>query len=125
MEANSKFDRRKLAGADLAKFVEDDSAGKRSVIIELAGDTPQVQFAESAAEGGSPRPFSALPIDEESVREHMDRLERQLTKLVDHKPVRLDVAQAFVVELAPEQLRAVTLLEEVGLVRPNRTHRVG
>ena len=37
---------------------------------------------------------------------------------------RLNTARAFVVKVRPEQLRAISRLPLVGVIRPNRTHRV-
>jgi len=63
-----------------------------------------------------------LPFDEDTERHHMDRLESELRKLIGDSFVRLDMAQAFVIDVTPEQLRAVAKLAKTGCIRPNRTH---
>jgi hypothetical protein len=57
--------------------------------------------------------------------QHMDLLENGLKRLgLDRELVRLNVAQAFVLDVTPGQLRRILALPLVGRVRPNRTHRV-
>lgn len=119
-----QFDSERVLDPELAKFAEQDSADKASVIVELSFESPQVELAESRGDEDLSRPFAALPIDEQVERQRMDRLESELESLGIGQMVRLDTAQAFVVEVTPAQLRAITLLAETGLVRPNRTHHV-
>ena len=124
MAGKHRFDSRKLVDPELAEFAEQGSTGRLSVIVELASEPPQVVLADRGSIEDSGRPYAAPPIDEDALRQQMDTLETELKRLTAEPLVRLDVAQAFVVELSPEQLRAVSLLSETGCVRLNRTHHV-
>lgn len=123
--ANKKprFDSDKLLDPSLADFAEQDSSERVSVIVELALPPSQVELANQSADEGL-APYAVLPFDVDAERRGMDRLEAELRKLGQDQFVRLDVAQAFVVDLNSEQLRAVTQLAEAGCIRPNRTHQV-
>ncbi len=56
----------------------------------------------------------------------MDDLEKEIRRLkLAQDPVRLDSAEAFVLEVTPEQLQKLARCELVGRVRPNREHHAG
>jgi hypothetical protein len=55
----------------------------------------------------------------------MTKLERELKTMgLGRGLVRLNQAQAFVVHVSPEQLRALSESPLVGVIRPNRIHRM-
>ena len=120
-----KIDSSKISDPELLKFAGQDTASKVSVIVELSIEHAPIELADPDPNSGLVRPYEALPIDEAAECQRMDRLERELKKLVTSETVRLDTAQAFVVDLTPSQLRAVLRLTDVGCVRPNRTHHTG
>lgn len=122
MEDNPRVDAKKLLDADLVEFAEQESMATRSVIVEVALPPPQVELTERESDGGQVRPLQVQAFDEDACRHAMAKLEGELRRLVSDKFVRLDSAQAFVVELNPAQLRELTLLSDTGVVRPNRTH---
>lgn len=121
MATTPEFDAQKIPDRELASFAEQGSAEATSVIVEITGEPPQVELAESL-HGAPSQPAEVIGFDPEAERQKMDRLQRQLTELGATELVRLDAAQAFVVDLTPGQLRAVSLLSETGCIRPNRTH---
>jgi hypothetical protein len=125
MAKTPDYDASKLAAAELADFAQRKGADTQSVLIELAVEEPPVKFTDRASDGDPRRPWLAEPLDEDAVMAKMDALQQELARLVGPKFVRLDIAQAFVVNVTPEQLRAVTRLHDVGCVRPNRTHQIG
>ena len=56
----------------------------------------------------------------------MDDLAKEIKRLkLAQDPVRLDSAEAFALEVTPEQLLKLCNSELVGRVRPNREHHVG
>lgn len=122
MAHNPKLGTEKTLDAELAKFASQDSKTTVSVIVEMALPPSQVELTDAGPGKGPVRPRVALPADESSWRDGMDALERQLRQLFGAAPVRLDPAQAFVVELTPDQLRTVMRLAEAGTIRPNRRH---
>lgn len=116
----------KIVDADLRAFAEhgglDDHA---SVIVEL-GQTPTVRPGESSSgwfeNSGYRVPIEDLEgFDDES--SGMDELEKALQGLdLAGTPVRLDSSQAFVLQVTPDQLKAIADLDLVGPIRPNRRH---
>jgi len=121
MADNPKPGTEKILDAELAKFASQDSRATVSVIVEIALPPSQVELTDAGPGKGPVRPRVALPADERW-RDGMDALERELRQLVGEAPVRLDPAQAFVVELTADQLRTVIRLAEAGTIRPNRRH---
>jgi len=121
---NPEFNQQKILDPELIKFAEQDEKNTVSVIIETPVEQAQVELTETRPDGDTFAPFAALPVDEEAERQKMDQLENELKKLGADILVRLDTAQAFVVDLTPSQLRTVSLLGNVGYIRPNRTHRI-
>jgi|GEM_PF-4028515 len=116
----------KIEFAELRDFALGKSRSRRrSVIIELGGPVPEVTLRKptrSFWNGGRPeiRSFG----DGSGQAEAMDRLEKGLSELgLANELVRLDAAQAFVASVTPVQLRAITGMPLVGVIRPNRTHR--
>lgn len=116
----------KIVEQDLRSFARsDDNAECRSVIVEL--NVPPARLEMQSGRRVPHRRSTKLdpneiPRDEKGA---MDDLENKLHALgVTRNVTRLDVAQAFVVDLSPDQLRSVASLPAVGTIRPNRTHRV-
>jgi hypothetical protein len=122
---NPKFDQQKILDPELVKFAEQDKEDTVSVIIELPVEQAQIELTETRPNEDIFVPFATLPIDEDTERQKMDQLESELKKLGVDNLIRLDTAWAFVVDLTPSQLRAVSLLANTGYVRLNRTHRIG
>jgi hypothetical protein len=116
----------KIVDADLRSFVEHGGLDDRaSVIVELS-QTPTVRPGESSSgwfeNTGYRVPIEALEgFDDEG--SGMDELEKALQGLdLAATPVRLDSAQAFVLQVTPDQLKAIADMELVGPIRPNRRH---
>lgn len=124
MPQQPELNQEKLTSSELKSFATQGEAHDTvSVIVELG--IPPAKLA--------PRPHGKLPPpnDEDNLENFteedrlMDQLEEELAHLdLAEKPVRLNLAQAFVIELTPEQLRAVSQLPLAGIIRPNRTHQV-
>jgi hypothetical protein len=116
----------KIADPELRIFAEDDEAPARSVIIEIKPVPLDLSFERKSS---SPRGFRqpiANPnqVVSQGEKQAMDKLEGELTALGLGKDlVRLDTASAFVAKVSPEQLREISSLPLVGIIRPNRTHR--
>ncbi|QEH37612.1 hypothetical protein OJF2_62030 [Aquisphaera giovannonii] len=125
----SELDPSKIDLGELRNFAAASGASRRSVIVELGGQLLKVSAR---------RPSGVLPrkgeADAAVLRagagqgpgrsEDMDRLQEALGSLgLGREAVRLDAAEAFVVTVTPGQLREITRLPLVGVVRPNRTHR--
>jgi hypothetical protein len=116
----------KIDDADLRSFAEHgDPTDHASVIVEL-GQTPTVRPGEATGgwfgDSGYRVPIEALEgFDEEG--SGMDELEKALQGLeLAATPVRLDSAQAFVLKVTPDQLKAIADWDLVGPIRPNRRH---
>lgn len=122
METNHNYDP-KILDPDLIKFAEQTSTGTVSVIVELSIENTPIELTGS--QGNEGRPYESAKVDGHAERQKMDRLEFELKRLAAGGLVRLNTAQAFVVDLTPDQLRAVSLLAETECVRPNRTHQIG
>lgn len=118
--------RGKIQEPDLHLFAEEgDVQDRRSVIVELKAPPAQLAM-NNQTRHRSTRTYKEL-IPEESqantrVRADMDQLEHKLCSLGLSQPVRLDLAQAFVVNVTPEQLRKIASLESVDAIRPNHIH---
>jgi hypothetical protein len=122
------YPERKLGSPDLVEFASASSgAGTRSVIVELASPP---RAAPRSTEPHHPRPqakghareAALVPDDDRAAR--LDRLGKELDTLGLDEPVRIDSAEAFVVDVTPDQLRALARCPLSGVIRPNRTHRV-
>ena len=100
----------------------------RSVIVELNLMGLNMNAEPIALGDHSARRLVPAELDADAARrekEGMDSLERELTSLGLGKDlVRLNTASAFVVKVSPEQLRTVSTIPLVGVVRPNRMHSV-
>jgi hypothetical protein len=118
----------KIEELDLRRFAKgNDTDDRRSVIVEL--QAPPVRL-RAGASSKSPRSYDRqiLPAETEAQAHEsdaMDRLEAELHSLGLVRDVkRLDVAQAFVANASPEQLRSIASLPLVGAIRHNKTRRV-
>ena len=68
----------------------------------------------------------SLPSKSGIPKSPMDDLAKEIKRLkLAQDPVRLDSAEAFALEVTPEQLLKLCSSELVGRVRPNREHHVG
>jgi hypothetical protein len=118
----------KIPDPELRCFAEGGGPDEpRSVLVELVMDPapivprgrvprPRMQPSERPTPGGL--------LDIEGHADSMLRLETELRSLgLGDELVRLSVAQAFAVCATPAQLRALSRLPLVGVIRPNRTHR--
>lgn len=73
-----------------------------------------------------PANSKSLPQKPSFLKSPMDDLAQEIKRLkLAQDPVRLDSAEAFVLEVTPEQLQKLARSELVGRVRPNREHHVG
>ena len=123
----SDLETAKIEQPELREFAatENDSV-RRSVIVELGGPAPKVTLSKpskSLTPWAAARPEILDFGDDSGQAEAMNRLEHELSELgLARKPVRLDSAQSFVVNVTPEQLRAISSLPLVGIIRPNREH---
>jgi hypothetical protein len=116
----------KIQDDSLQSFAALPGGERQSVIAEL--DAPVSSLPRNM--GGKVPPAKSVKCGGDQAAEitqHaqlMDQLEQQLVSIVRKKPVRLNAAEAFVLNVSPDELRAVCELGLVGAVRPNRTHRV-
>jgi hypothetical protein len=114
----------KITDPDLRVFAENaDQRGIRSVIVELKAMPFEVVRRPHTRRGDPLRyaiELSAPQLGDE--KDQMDQLEQELSQLGIDDPTRLNTASAFVVNVSPRQLRAVSTLPLVGVIRPNRTH---
>jgi hypothetical protein len=118
------FDLSKIQSEKLREFAREGSNERMSVLIELAAAPPQVRVGERSWGKGSARPMEFEPPDEASVRVRMDQMFHRLADILGEQPVRFEMAEAFVADVTPEQLRQISRLAHVGDIRPNRTHRI-
>ena len=117
----------KILDPELLRFADADAAAHpRSVIVELdAGPAHLTPRRLHAPPRRALDRAKAAPRTQSSrVRRDMTRLQKKLSDLGVQRVVRLDSAQAFVVEVQPAALRAISEMPLVGTIRPNRTHRV-
>ena len=96
------------------------------MIVELNA-TPLELPVDRSQRSGLPRMRFSIPADASQVNEEhqaMDKLEKELAALgLGNDLVRLNTASAFVVKVSSDQLRAISTLPLVGVIRPNRRHR--
>jgi hypothetical protein len=105
---------------------EADAAVRISVIVEARmPDTGRVTI-QSRPDGLSSRPAvvdsDACAVDPGTALQAIQRLVCSME--LEAQPVVLERGHALVVSLRPDQLLAVAELPEVGIIRPNRSHRV-
>jgi len=125
----NEFDASKLAEARLRDFAASENPEDVcSIIVELATIPTEVMPIEKR----SPRPpWKLQPVDTISqdsadrseCARLMDEYENQLQSLpLRTKPVRLNMAEAFVVSVTPAELRIISRWPMTGTIRLNRTH---
>jgi hypothetical protein len=119
----------KVPDPELQRFAEaPDSAGLRSVIVEIESGPPEFAPRDNVLRPRVPdggRRGSSDGGSGGGSGESLESLERQLIALgLAANLVRLTAAQAFVVNVSPSQLCALSAMPLVGVIRPNRTHRV-
>jgi hypothetical protein len=118
----------KIADPELRTFANADADGdSRTVIVELS--LPPVAFPQERTprpRGPSTGRAAQLDVDSSVGGDaEMTKLERELKKMgLGRDLVRLNQAQAFVVNVSPGQLRALSESPLVGAIRPNRIHRM-
>jgi hypothetical protein len=129
------FDSRKIVDPALRDFAASNQSNeRRSIIVELGVPPAQVAVRPTRTPDGrqtipEPRTSGRLVpgslADIEGYAAFMDKLEEGIIGLgLAEKPVRLDAAQAFVMNVTPAQLRAISRWPLVGPIRPNRTHYI-
>jgi hypothetical protein len=124
IEMNPKYDTKKILDSELVKFAESYTNKRISVVVEIFVEPPQVELTKTGIDADTVRPLKTLPIDVNTERQRMDKMEIELKKLIVGEVVRLETAQAFVADLTPDELCAVSLLPDTGYLRPNRKHQV-
>lgn len=118
----------KIQDDDLRSFAESDDTDRRETVIVEVESTPKVRPPASTDHWRDPSSYryaiEAMESDEEGqAAGSMDRLQRHFRELdLPDEPVRLDTAQAFVLDVTPGQLRQISEWSDVGPIRPNRTH---
>jgi hypothetical protein len=123
------FDPDKIPDPSLRSFAErGDSDEPRSIIVELGMEPVALPSRELSSRPHVPPPARCESRDLINIEGHADsmrQLECELNALgLGGDLVRLNAAQAFVVNTNAAQLRALSRLPLVGVIRPNRTHRV-
>jgi hypothetical protein len=124
--------REKIPDTDLRDFVKAGGHnGRRSVIVELGVDPVPIEPRDPLGPPMIPAPRKDQVasrddlINIEGNAASMKQLEDELVSLgLGRDLVRLEAAQAFVLTVTPDDLRAVARLPLVGVIRPNRVHRV-
>jgi len=122
-------DASKIPDPELRDFVQaEESDEPRSVIVELEMGPPDLAPRQTVPRPRVPGRDRVAPFDLAKTEGHdgaMNQLERELLALgLAQDLVRLNAAQAFVVSASPAQVRIISRLPLVGVIRPNRTHRV-
>lgn len=116
----------KITDFELRSFAEDDTTQSlRSVIVEVrptALGLKRDSLTDHFRDPGKRFEIQYGPLSGASEKDALDRLEAELRALGLFDAVRLNAASAFVVDVSPAQLRAISLLPQVGVIRPNRTH---
>jgi hypothetical protein len=118
----------KIQDDELRSFAESDDMDRRETVIVEVESTPKVRPPASKdlwLDASHYRyAIEAIESDDEGQSAgSMDRLQQQFRKMdLPEEPVRLDTAQAFVLDVTPEQLRQIAEWPDVGPIRPNRTH---
>jgi hypothetical protein len=128
------LDVRKIVHPELRDFASSKaSSERRSVIVELGGDPPQLAprgvFGGPASSIRSQQPsvfaHDAEPADSPKSVSTFDQLKLELASLgLNEGPVALKAAEVFVVSVTPEELRKLSLLPHAGMIRPNRQHKL-
>jgi len=134
----------KIVDRGLRSFADSDEGDvQQSVIVELAAPAvgkprtyesrlspverlrpvERLSPADMAVTKPDRKPNKPVALTEHGVQ--LDALEEQLSAIVNDDLVRLNAAEAFVVNVNPDQLRAICALGLVGTIRPNRVHSVG
>jgi hypothetical protein len=114
---------KKIRDSALREFADANATEDRhSVIVELAAP-PEIGLR--SVKPGPPKrsesPKSAAKVQLTPRKSLMDKLARKISG-VSQDAVRLDAAEAFVLSVTPDELRAICEIPLVGAVRPNRTH---
>src|SRR5262245_23373780 len=110
----------KVVDPGLREFLAEGDPGEhRSVIVELASPrkkatTRPTKLPPPKQKPPTPHDLTTLLADED-VAASLDRLEDELAAQdLDEKPVRLNLAEAFVVSVTPPQLQAISQSPLVG-----------
>lgn len=127
--------KRKISDSKLREFAEEKENNEcRSVIVELDVPARTSSLIKSKNNTrGNPELFSlntnpAFDEEDDSEKDSllMNELEKKLSALnLSEEPIRLEHAQAFVVSVTPNQLRALSEMSLAGFIRPNRIHISG
>jgi hypothetical protein len=130
-----EFDPSKIGDTELREFASrSDETERRSVIVELGLPAPRLELGKPwplPRKGTVPETQSGVKMsqgdlaDIEGNAKAMDILEKTILETGIHqKPVRLNAAQAFAIEVTPAQLRAISSSPLAGTIRRNRKHVV-
>lgn len=109
---------------DLQEILATESDQGISALVECQGQPLDLELGSPQKGGLEPQVISLSLPDEDEVPQKMDVLEKHLQEILHNQPVRLDIAEAFCVEATPEQLKRIAELDEVSIIRPNRTYDV-
>jgi hypothetical protein len=135
MRVVQEYDARKIRDAELREFASRlDEEEQRSVIVELGVPSPRLELnkqwpirkKESPTEAESAVNLQRTDLaDVEGNSGAMATLERAILAIgIPNKPIRLNAAHAFVMDVTPAQLRAISASSLVGGILRNRKHFV-
>lgn len=125
MATENHYRREKVPDPDLRSFGDGDSDEQRSVLIELEVPPPDLLIGDRGWGPPSQRALAIEKRDDQATADRMTRLREKLVGILRHEPFRLDMAEAFVADVTPAELREVAQLGEVGQIRANRRHQGG
>jgi len=118
----------------LAFATSEEESDSASVIIELHAPPgefspapPSRDYFGSIGKLIKPRSFGSEKKSAQSRvlslhRDELEQLEHDLKKIISRPLTRLESAEAFIADVSPDELREISDLPQVGLIRPNRTH---
>jgi hypothetical protein len=128
-----ELDPYKIRDAELREFASrSDEEEQRSVIVELGVPSPRLKLKPwpMIKKGTVPETESAVKMprgdlaDIEGHARAMETLEKAILATGIQKPVRFNAAHAFVIDVTPAQLRAISSSPLVGAILRNRRHVV-
>jgi hypothetical protein len=114
--ANAKLDH------TLTDFLGSETKQRESVIVEIVS-APLVRAMPKRGFSGGLEGSIRVKRPDPKTHKAMNRVGDRLAKLTAETPARLEYAEAFVLDVSPEELREIASWPEVAFVRPNRVHR--
>jgi hypothetical protein len=118
----------KIADPDLASFAAAADARTRSVIVELDVPDGYAPVRAAAKKLVKPKRAATAGMDKYAIAagKSMAKFEKLLDTLgLLPQAVKLPSAASYVLDVNPEELRALSESPLVAAIRPNRMHRVG